>query len=78
MALHREGAFSKPGFSKHEVTHENVFEEIPVILRSSNLTRVLLHDLHDEVEDDADRLDLSSSAYVVMSLYLSITSLSLH
>lgn len=49
MDLHREGAFSKPGFAKHEVSHENVFEEIPLVVRSSNLTKVLLTELEAEV-----------------------------
>jgi hypothetical protein len=49
MALHREGAFSKPGFAKHGVSHESVFEEIPLVVRSSNLSKVLLTELEAEV-----------------------------
>lgn len=64
MALHKDGVFSKAGFARHEVTHHTVFEEIPVVVRSSNLARVLLNDLFTEVEEDSDRLDLASSSYI--------------
>ena len=52
-------------FQKKQLKFENIFEEVPVVLRSSLMARALLSELAIDLKTETfDRLDLSTHSYL--------------
>lgn len=52
MKFYKEGDFTPEGISKHNISFENMFEEMPVVLKNSHLANVLLCELTESTKRD--------------------------
>lgn len=64
MEMHKGGSFTRESFKEHAIRNDNIFEEVPVVVHSSNMSRIMLNELSGSLGDDFDRLDLSTSSYL--------------
>jgi len=64
MKFYKENDFSPENMVKHNINFENIFEEIPVVLKNSHLVNALLCELSDKTrkEQKFNSLDLGTSS----------------
>uniref|UniRef100_A0A8C1GPJ5 Eukaryotic translation initiation factor 3 subunit H n=1 Tax=Cyprinus carpio TaxID=7962 RepID=A0A8C1GPJ5_CYPCA len=72
MEICREKDFSADGLKKASVGYENMFEEVPIVIKNSHLINVLLWELEDKstAADKHELLNLSSSTHLEKSLQM--------
>ncbi|CAN0181778.1 eukaryotic translation initiation factor 3 subunit H [Lampetra fluviatilis] len=72
MELYKEKEFSSEGIKKAGVTYEQMFEEVPIIIKNSYLTNVLEGELEgkSKVADKQELLSLASSNHLEKNLQL--------
>ncbi|KAL7829644.1 hypothetical protein AOLI_G00305290 [Acnodon oligacanthus] len=72
MEICKEKDFSTEGLKKASVGYENMFEEVPIVIRNSHLINVLLWELEDKstVADKHELLNLSSSSHLEKCLQM--------
>jgi translation initiation factor 3 subunit H len=70
MDMYKDGDFSYMKVNRESLTYDKIFEEVPVIVKSSSLARMLLSELEGEakLEGEFDRLDLSTNSYLEKNL----------
>jgi len=72
MELYKAGQFTKEGLAKAGISasFEDMFEEIPLKIRSSALTSAFLWDLEEknQIEAEYERLDLGTNTFLERSL----------
>nr|KAG5714025.1 hypothetical protein BaRGS_020353 [Batillaria attramentaria] len=70
MKFYKDGDFTPDAISKHSVSFENMFEEIPVVLKNSHLANALLCELTDSTKKNQtfSFLDLGTSAVLEKNL----------
>uniref|UniRef100_A0A673JC71 Eukaryotic translation initiation factor 3 subunit H n=1 Tax=Sinocyclocheilus rhinocerous TaxID=307959 RepID=A0A673JC71_9TELE len=76
MEICKEKDFSADGLKKASVGNENMFEEVPIVIKNSHLINVLLWELEDKstAADKHELLNLSSSPpCLCFSLFLSLS-----
>lgn len=52
MKFYKESDFTPDAISKHNISFENMFEEIPVVLKNSHLVNALLCELAETTKRD--------------------------
>ncbi|KAF4074109.1 hypothetical protein AMELA_G00250960, partial [Ameiurus melas] len=72
MEICKEKDFSAEGLKKASVGYENMFEEVPIVIKNSHLINVLLWELEDKstVVEKHELLSLSSSSHLEKSLQM--------
>uniref|UniRef100_A0A671KU92 Eukaryotic translation initiation factor 3 subunit H n=1 Tax=Sinocyclocheilus anshuiensis TaxID=1608454 RepID=A0A671KU92_9TELE len=72
MEICKEKGFSADGLKKASVGFENMFEEVPIVIKNSHLISVLLWELEDKstAADKHELLNLSSSTHLEKSLQM--------
>uniref|UniRef100_A0A671RS61 Eukaryotic translation initiation factor 3 subunit H n=1 Tax=Sinocyclocheilus anshuiensis TaxID=1608454 RepID=A0A671RS61_9TELE len=72
MEICKEKDFSADGLKKASVGNENMFEEVPIVIKNSHLINVLLWELEDKstAADKHELLNLSSSTHLEKSLQM--------
>ncbi|KAK5621869.1 Eukaryotic translation initiation factor 3 subunit H [Crenichthys baileyi] len=72
MEICKEKDFTPEGLKKASVGFENMFEEVPIVIKNSHLINVLMWELEDKstVSDKHELLNLSSSNHLEKSLQL--------
>ncbi|XP_068180536.1 eukaryotic translation initiation factor 3 subunit H [Antennarius striatus] len=72
MEICKEKDFTPEGLKKASIGFENMFEEVPIVIKNSHLINVLMWDLEDKstVADKHELLNLSSSNHLEKSLQL--------
>ncbi|XP_058610430.1 eukaryotic translation initiation factor 3 subunit H-B isoform X4 [Onychostoma macrolepis] len=72
MEICKEKDFSADGLKKASVGYENMFEEVPIVIKNSHLISVLLWELEDKstAADKHELLNLSSSTHLEKSLQM--------
>ncbi|KAL7830503.1 hypothetical protein SRHO_G00316300 [Serrasalmus rhombeus] len=72
MEICKEKDFSTEGLKKASVGYENMFEEVPIVIRNSHLINVLLWELEDKstVADKHELLNLSSGSHLEKCLQM--------
>ncbi|XP_051527413.1 eukaryotic translation initiation factor 3 subunit H-B isoform X4 [Myxocyprinus asiaticus] len=72
MEICKEKDFSADGLKKANAGYENMFEEVPIIIKNSHLINVLLWELEEKstVADKHELLNLSSSSHLEKSLQM--------
>ncbi|MCI4392133.1 hypothetical protein PGIGA_G00142430 [Pangasianodon gigas] len=72
MEICKEKDFSTEGLKKASMGYENMFEEVPIVIKNSHLINVLLWELEDKstVVEKHELLSLSSSSYHEKSLQM--------
>merc|ERR1719317_1626363 len=70
MKFYKDGDFTPDAISKHTICFENIFEEIPVVLRNSHLCNALLCELADNTRQQQkfSSLDLGTSSMLEKNL----------
>ncbi|XP_076463227.1 eukaryotic translation initiation factor 3 subunit H-B-like [Babylonia areolata] len=70
MKFYKEGDFTPDAIGEHRISFENMFEEIPVVLKNSHLVNVLLCELAETTKRDHkfNFLDLGTSAVLEKNL----------
>merc|ERR1719322_789605 len=74
MDLYRSGekVFTPEGLAKKGVSYNNLFEEVPVIIKNSNLASTLLCEIEDmsNITDTDSFLSLATGSYLEKSVQL--------
>ncbi|XP_062869240.1 eukaryotic translation initiation factor 3 subunit H-B [Trichomycterus rosablanca] len=72
MDIYKEKDFSSEGLKKASMGYENMFEEVPIIIKNSHLVNVLLWELEDKstVADKHELLSLASCNHLEKSLQM--------
>ncbi|XP_060798947.1 eukaryotic translation initiation factor 3 subunit H-B [Neoarius graeffei] len=72
MEICKEKDFSAEGLKKASVGYENMFEEVPIVIKNSHLINVLLWELEDKstAVEKHELLSLSSSSHLEKSLQM--------
>uniref|UniRef100_A0AAY4CCV4 Eukaryotic translation initiation factor 3 subunit H n=1 Tax=Denticeps clupeoides TaxID=299321 RepID=A0AAY4CCV4_9TELE len=72
MEICKEKDFSAEGLKKAAVGYENMFEEVPIVIKNSHLISVLLWELEEKstVPSKHELLSLSSSSHLEKSLQM--------
>lgn len=72
MEMCKEKDFSADGLKKASVGYENMFEEVPIVIKNSHLINVLLWELEDKstVAEKHELLNMSSSSHLEKSLQM--------
>ncbi|KAG2467045.1 EIF3H factor, partial [Polypterus senegalus] len=72
MEICKEKDFTPEGLKKASIAYENMFEEVPIIIKNSHLINVLMWELEEKsgVSDKQELLNLSSSNHLEKSLQL--------
>ncbi|XP_065061841.1 eukaryotic translation initiation factor 3 subunit H-like [Rhopilema esculentum] len=74
MELYRSGekAFTPDGLAKRGVSYDNLFEEVPVIIKNSNLACILLCEIEEmsNIKDKDSFLSLATGSYLEKSVQL--------
>lgn len=70
MDMYKDSNFSVERVKSEKLQYNTIFEEVPVEVKSSSLARMLLNELEAEVplEENFDRLDLSTNSYLEKNL----------
>jgi len=70
MELHKTVGFTRESLQRHNFKHSDIFEEIPIRLRTSGLGEAFLYQLesHPKVQDQFESLDLSTNDFLQKNL----------
>jgi len=78
MDMYKDQDFSVAKVKGAKLDYAGIFEEVPVVVKSSSLARMLMSQLDVEMplEDNFDRLDLSTNSYLEKNVRQLMTSVS--
>jgi len=70
MDLYKEQKFTKDALTKHGLSFDDIFEEIPIKIHNSLLTKALLWELDEvaEMDPEFERLDISTNPFLEKNL----------
>ena len=73
LAAHKEGKFTVESLAKHNLTHRDILEELPLEIHNSHLVTALLHTIEspsggETLSPNYDTLDLSVDPYLEKNL----------
>jgi len=71
LALCREGEYTSETLQKHNMSFDKFFEEIPVVIRNSNLTNLLVCEMQKHLAPDQGKqfLDMGTISSLEKSVY---------
>lgn len=69
LSLCKDGEFTEELLRKHNMSFDKFFEEIPVVIKNSNLTNLLICEMQKQVEDEGRYLDMGTITSLEKSMY---------